>query len=113
MEITDSTSDAAVAAELGARVRQVRLNRVVTQSALADRAGVSELTVRKLESGELVQLRVMLRVLRALGLLHNVNALVPDEPSSPIAESNRVGHARRRARRPAVPTREWSWSDPE
>jgi len=47
--------------------------RGLTQSQLAERAGVARDTVRRLESGEEgVSVQSLLRVLRALGLLDNV-----------------------------------------
>lgn len=55
-----------LAAEMGSRVRDERLRRNLTQRTLAERAGVSRLTVTRLESGTPVTTVNFLAVLVAL-----------------------------------------------
>ncbi|MBJ7353714.1 MAG: helix-turn-helix transcriptional regulator [Thermoleophilaceae bacterium] len=113
MQITNQTTEAATLEELGRRLRQARLNQGISQAELAARAGVSELTVSKMESGALGQARNFLRVLRALGLLANLDAAVPRAVSSPIAESDRGGRPRKRSPRSGArkDVDEWSWGE--
>ena len=51
------------------------------QTELAERAGVSDRTVRALEKGTGSSLDSLLRVMKALGILEGLEALVPQEPS--------------------------------
>ncbi|MBJ7459897.1 MAG: helix-turn-helix transcriptional regulator [Thermoleophilaceae bacterium] len=115
MQITNHSIEAATLEELGSRLRQARLNQGISQAELAARAGVSELTVSKIESGSLGQARSFLRVLRALGLLANLDAAVPRAVASPIAESDLGGRPRRRSPRGGSRKHldEWTWGEGE
>ena len=99
---------------LGQRLARHRLNRNLTQAALAAEAGVSALTVQRIERGRSSQAANLIRILRALGLLDNLDALVPEPAISPIQQARMRGRVRQRASsrpgRPEPPT-EWSWGD--
>ena len=102
-------------AELGERFARTRLERNLSQQQVAAAAGVSKRTVERLEAGSPVQSTAFIRVLRALGLLEGLNALVPDPLPNPIEQVTLQGRRRRRAApraqsRPA--TEPWSWDDP-
>ena len=103
----------ALLAELGQRLAAYRLGRNWTQGQLADAAGVSKRTISRLEGGESTQLTNLLRVLRALGLLANVDGLVPAPVASPLEQFKRQGRQRRRAssRPEPAPSEPWSWGD--
>ena len=107
-------TDAAVLAELGARLSRLRLQRNLTQAQLAQEAGVSKRTVIRLESGESVQVTNLIRLIRALGLLGNLDAFVPPPLPSPVEQLRSRTKERRRAS-PAVrrrgPPAEWRWGD--
>lgn len=113
MQITNQSTEASTLEELGARLRQTRLNQGMSQAQLAAQAGVSELTISKMESGSLGQARNFLRVLRALGLLDNMDAVIPHAVSSPIAESDRGGRPRKRSPRGGArkDIDEWTWAE--
>jgi len=93
-------SDPHVLAELGSRLARLRLDRNLTQDQLAREAGVSKRTLIRLEQGQSSQLTNFLRVLRALQLLEQLVALVPDPSLSPLAQL-----ARRQPRRLSSGTR--------
>ncbi|WP_228148027.1 helix-turn-helix transcriptional regulator [Roseibium algicola] len=102
--------------ELGDRLSRYRLNRDLTQEALADEAGISKRTLMRLEDGESVQATSLIRALRAHGLLQNFDALVPPPPLSPIQQAKQHGKTRKRASSPQEEPREkgtWSWGDDE
>lgn len=115
MATTGNVSDEALLAELGRRLTQHRLNRDFTQQAVADEAGVSLRTLQRMELGHSTQLSNLLRVLRALKLLNNLDALVPEPPVSPIQQLRLKGKTRRRASgkvaEPAQSAEPWSWGD--
>jgi putative transcriptional regulator len=116
MAIPMETTDRRVLAELGDRLARYRLNRNLTQDQLAREAGVSKRTVVRLESGQSSQVTNLVRVLRALGLLGNLDALVPAPLASPIealkAKARRRHRASPTSKRPK-PKSEWTWGDEE
>ncbi len=113
MKIECFLSDEAVLSEIGRRIQRQRLDQNVTQAAVARVSGVSTPTVQRLEGGSSVQLVSLLRILRALGLLEQIETLVPPPSVRPMELLEREGQRRRRASREqaAEPGRPWSWED--
>jgi transcriptional regulator with XRE-family HTH domain len=115
VRITDEMGDGAVLAEVGRRLARARLERNLTQEALATEAGVSLRTVKYLEDGHAPTATTLIRVLRALDLLHALDGLLPDGAPSPLELAGRGGRERRRAtgRRPddGAPAGPWRWGD--
>ena len=91
-------SDAAALEALGSRLAAVRLKRNLTQAALSREAGVSRNTVVRLERGEGAELKLLVRVLRALQLLEGFLAGIPADEPSPMALLRAQGKKRQRAR---------------
>ena len=83
--------------ELGARLRALRLQRNMTQAALAKRAGMSVPTVRSLESGGRGTLMTFARVAYALGRERELEALLTPDPPSTLEEVS-APRTRQRAR---------------
>lgn len=105
-------AESAILAELGARFSQARLDRNWPQEGLAQAAAVSKRTVERLEAGQSVQLSSLIGILKALGLLRNLDQLVPATGPRPIEQLKHRGRIRRRASL----TKEddaggWSWGD--
>ena len=114
MNFSTLTSDDAVLAELGRRLRRHRLDRNWTQARLAREAGVSVPTVQRLEAGASVALSSLLGVLRQLELLDNLEALVPAAAPRPLELLERDGAQRQRATaesRAAPDDEPWSWAE--
>ena len=84
MIFDEASSDGAILEELGARIARCRLNQNLTQEAFAELAGVSRPTVARLELGHSTTLSNLIRILRALNLVKNLDTLVPEPPISPI-----------------------------
>ena len=104
----------AVLAELGGRLARLRLDRNLSQSELAREAGVSRRTLVRLEAGESTQLTNLIKVIRALGLLPNLDAFVPPPTPSPLEQLERQGQRRRRASPRGEPDSSdaaWTWGD--
>ena len=96
-------------------MESIRLSRNITQERLAEEAGVSLRTIGRLEKGQGVSLDTFLRVLMALRLQNNLEALLPDPSVRPI-ERVGISTAERKRARPATATRagtHWSWGDGE
>lgn len=100
MAIASKTDDETLR-EIGARLRAYRLQMNFTQAELADRAGVSRTTVRDAELGKDSQLSTLVKLLRALGRLGDLDAFLPAPSVSPIQLMKRQGKPRQRARKPA------------
>lgn len=98
MHIDQGLTDETVLRELGNRLARVRLQRNLTQRQLAEEAGVDRKAVLRLEAGEPVQLITLVRVLRALGQLASLDALVASPQPSPMELLQLHGRTRQRAR---------------
>lgn len=95
-----STSDDTVQQEIGTRLARYRLNKNLTQTEMAEEAGVSRATVARLEKGHSTQLSNFIRVLRALDLLENMDVLIPASQISPMQQLKLAGKQRQRASSP-------------
>ena len=90
-------SDKAALLLLGQRVQRERLNRNLTQAAVAERAGVGTRTVRYLEAGRQTTVETLIRVLRALDRLDALDAFLPEPGVSPLQLAKLKGRERKRA----------------
>lgn len=93
-----SLSEEEILAELGRRLRRTRLSQNVTQQQLATRSGVSPRTISGAERGEDLRFSTLVRLLRALGRLDGIEALLPAPQVSPLELLERRGQQRQRAR---------------
>ena len=115
MKIKDKLSDEAVLQELGQRIARYRLNRNMTQETLATESGVSTPTVQRLENGQSTQASNLIRILRALKLLENLDALLPEPAISPLQQARMQGKTRQRASSPRKrkAATHWTWGTDE
>lgn len=120
MFLNDSLSDKSILAELGERLSWERVYRGITQAQLALAAGIGKRTLERLEAGEPVQTPTLVRVLRALKLTENLNAMAGEVRATPLDELSNKGRVRERAYSPrsaskhATSTAEddgWKWGD--
>jgi transcriptional regulator with XRE-family HTH domain len=104
-----------IEAALCKRLESIRLSRNMTQAQLAEAAGVSPRTIGRLEKGLGVSLDTLIRVMTALRIQQNLEALLPDPSVRPIERVGVGGEPRKRARpRPSGGQRAaWSWGDGE
>ena len=94
--IANTKSPAALAEELGQRLKQARLNADMTQAEVADIAGVSRKVVLNAEKGK-VQLEAMVAIMIALNLTRNIDMFLPGQEISPVQLAKLQGKKRRRA----------------
>ena len=95
------TTDVEVLKEIGDRLRTHRLQRNLAQADLATRAGVNRTTIRDIEAGKDSQLSTLVKLLRALGRLEDIDAFLPKPSVSPIQLMKSQGKPRQRARKSA------------
>ncbi|MBL4819444.1 MAG: helix-turn-helix transcriptional regulator [Gammaproteobacteria bacterium] len=114
MKFSENNSDSAILKELGRRIAQHRLNRNLTQNELAKEAGISLKTLVRIEQGYPAQTPNIVRLLRALHLLVNMEALIPEPPVSPVQQLKLQGKKRKRASSKSakpVSQQPWSWGE--
>lgn len=93
----NSTADQNILLEIGARIANQRVRLSLTQAELSEQAGVSKRTIERMESGQSAQMSSFIRVLRAIGLLENLDALIPPAIPGPIEQLDSQGKQRQRA----------------
>lgn len=95
------SSDAVIRSRIGERLKSLRLKQNITQQTLAEEAGVSLSSIKKIEKGEIGSFDSWLRVLRTLGKLDILRELVDEEEPSPSEYyewvHSSVSHMRKRA----------------
>jgi transcriptional regulator with XRE-family HTH domain len=120
VKLTRELTDSAVLEELGARLTRARIEANLTQAQLAEEAGIGKRTVERLEAGRGTDLRMVVRVLRALGLMEGLDSLIPAAAQSPMVllrhkgrERKRVGHPRRGEAGTGAPpaAAPWKWGE--
>lgn len=89
-------SASAIAAELGERLKQARLNHDLTQTEVAELSGISRKTVLNAEKGN-VQLENLIAIMAALNLLEQLDLFLPKQDISPIQLAKLQGKKRQRA----------------
>lgn len=77
-------SDTAILNKLGTRLKAYRIARGMKQQELAAESGVGVSTIAKIENGQSVALSLLVSVMRTLGLLENLDLLVPEQNPSPL-----------------------------
>ena len=77
---------------LGMRYRDYRLRMQLTQKEIAVAAAISKTTLYKFESGNMTDISfdTLQRLLRAIGLSENWNALLPELPESPYLYNDKM-----------------------
>jgi transcriptional regulator with XRE-family HTH domain len=95
-------TDPEILGELGRRLRGYRLQQGLSTKELAKQAGITPLTLSKVERGHNFRIDTLARVLRALGRLEQLDAMLPEPSLSPLALlAQQRPPPRRRARRRA------------
>ncbi|MBR0259339.1 MAG: helix-turn-helix domain-containing protein [Prevotella sp.] len=91
-------SDTAILKRLGARLKAYRIARGMKQQELAAESGVGVSTIAKIENGQSVALSLLVSVMRTLGLLENLDLLVPEQKTSPLELLRTQGKQAKRVR---------------
>jgi transcriptional regulator with XRE-family HTH domain len=90
-------SDQAILAEIGTRLRRRRLDRNLTQQEVADQAGLTRVTVGELERGAPAGMLTLIRILRVLGMVEELESFLPEPGPSPLQLAKLQGRRRQRA----------------
>ena len=92
----DTMTNSSIAAEVGRRIEQMRLEQNLTQQQVADEIGLSRVSYRKLAGG-MGKFENIIAVLRVLGRLDLLEPLVAETTFSPIEQLKLKGKQRQRA----------------
>ncbi len=114
MKISRLLADDAIITEIGQRIARSRLDLQLTQAEVAKQAGVAKRTVERIESGASTQMLSMIRILRVLELLPQLDHIIPEVGSRPMDLLKRKGKVRQRAsasRRSERSEAPWIWHD--
>ncbi|MEQ8749369.1 helix-turn-helix domain-containing protein [Marinicaulis aureus] len=96
MRINALTPEPAILKELGERLARIRKQQGLAQTGLAEEAGIGVATLRRIEGGQDSQLESWLKILKALNMTSAVEALLPENFNSPMAEAR--GASRKRSK---------------
>ena len=110
MRILLDSSDPEVLKEAGARLKALRIASWMTQQDLSDYTGIALRTIRNLENGKDVSFLTVIKVMRALNILQNLDTTFPEETIRP-SQIRQLGKPRQRVRKESEPERTWKWGD--
>jgi transcriptional regulator with XRE-family HTH domain len=89
-------------AVFGKQLQELRISKNLDQVTTAEKAGISEKTLRNLEAGRGSSVETLVRVLKALDSLDGLRLLAPRVSVSPLAVLRNAGAVRRRVRRSSI-----------
>ncbi len=115
MKNLENMGNEAIRKELGARLRRERLNQNITQAELAELAGISRRTLVAAEKGDGTTLETLIRLLRGLGKLGQLDQFLPVPEISPLQLAKLKGKVRQKASRktryPMPSNTAWTWKE--
>ena len=96
--MNNNMSNSALLAEIGTRLKSLRVEQNKDQQQFAYEAGLSLRTLSRLENGHAVSFEAVLKVIRALGLIERLDLLLPTVGISPVQQAkNKQSKPRQRA----------------
>ena len=90
-------TDNAICAELGGRLKAMRLRQNITQKSLAEKTGLSETTIKHAEQGR-TKLFSLIALLREFNALDEIDNLIKPTTISPLQLAKLQGKQPKRAR---------------
>lgn len=78
MKITGHESEWAILKELGKRIKEHRIALNMTQMELAKKCNISISTETRIENGDDSKMSNYIRIMEALGILENLDVLIPE-----------------------------------
>ena len=109
MKIYGVEPDTFILKELGTRIKDTRIGLSMTREELCAHAGISISSIVRIESGVGVNLDVLLKVLRSLNCLQNLDLLVPEQEQTP----QEIFKGKQKRKRASKKKQEntWIWGD--
>jgi transcriptional regulator with XRE-family HTH domain len=115
MKISISLTDESIIAEIGRRIAARRLEPQLTQAEVAEQAGVAKRTLERIEAGQSAQISSIIRILRVLDGVSDLDRIIPEVSARPMELLQRKkGKVRQRASKPRQADdgeKSWTWND--
>lgn len=89
-------TDNGIKAEIGGRIKSLRLRKNLTQQQLSEATALSLNSIKSLESGK-GKMHTLIAVLRELGAFETLDNFIPETLVSPLELAKRQGKKRQRA----------------
>ena len=114
MKIVSVNSQSAILKELGSRIKRNRLDMQLSQQDFAQKAGISTRTLSSAENGDDIRFGSLIRILRTMGCLENLDMLLPEMAFDP-EDYRKLGKERQRVSRKTDINNnsQWKWGDEE
>lgn len=93
----NSLSDPAIVKEIGKQLKQMRLNKNLTQAQVAEITGLDRVTISKVENGRAATLLTFVQLLRAFDNLTLLNTFNSEPEISPMMVAEMQEKYRKRA----------------
>ena len=90
-------SDPAIVKDICSSLKQIRLNKNISQTKLAAATGVSRITISRMERGRAATLLTFVEILRGLGELERLNVFKEAPVVSPLKMLKIMQHQKKRA----------------
>ena len=97
MDLYIQTNDA-IMRQIGSKLKELRIERNMKQTELADASGVSVFTISSVENGKATSLLIIIQLLRALEHLDYLETFFQEEAISPIAYAKLLKNNKRKVR---------------
>ncbi len=112
MKLNRQITEQTVLEELGRRITRRRVDLRITQADAAEQAGLGKRTLERIEAGEDCRISSLIRLLRVLDLMDNLDRLVPEPGPHPMELLKTKGKDRKRASsRRDEASEPWHWGD--
>lgn len=98
MQIQSLIPESQILTELGRRLAQMRKQLRMSQTRLAEEAGIGVATLRRIEAGQDSQMETWLKILKALRMISTVDMLLPEHFESPMTKALSETRGRRSGR---------------
>lgn len=111
MKISGNEHEQVVIRELGFRIKQYRVSLNITQNDLAVKCGISTSTIVRIENGEDSIFSNYIKILNGLGLIQNVDILIPEpQPDFKALFENKPPRQRAKTKREKG-NETWVWGE--
>ena len=78
MKIAPYENEVSILQEVGKRIKQYRISLNMTQQQMAQQCGLSVATLSRVENGDDTKWSVIIRILRVMKLVENIDVLIPE-----------------------------------
>lgn len=110
MKIYGEENNVFLLKELGERIKDIRIAHNMKQEEMAENAGVSLSTVRRIEAGDGSTMDNFLRILRCLNLIQNLEILIPEQHQSAYEIYRQIPKRQRASKEKEINAR-FKWGD--